>query len=220
MRFTRSESMPILQREHGAQSPEQTTQFSFEEPLLTSMQLQTTPKFENLGFFMWLKQMQISLSKLVLVLLVCLCGCNARHDTVNLASSDNNVTEEVDSENAAPEIKPGFYRDGVEYERVATMLAASDASVSLDYHSGIEWYDKKSKTRSTLDDINDVKSLLASIENKHLVTISTGKAAWEKCDEYIAKVAGFAEELGFDMTIVTDNNGQGLVVSKVIQHEH
>ena len=62
--------------------------------------------------------------------------------------------------------------------------------------------------------------MLASIENKQLVTVATGKAAWDKCDEYIAKIAEFADDLGFDMTIVTDNNAQGLVISKVIQHKN
>ena len=172
--------------------------------------------------------MQISLLKFVLALLVCLCGCNSERDPANLANNTSNVPAKNDNgqsdatpgENPAAEIKPGFYRAGAEYERVSAVLASSDASISLDYHSGIEWYDKESKTRSTLDTIDEIESLLASIENKHLVTISTGKAAWEKYDEYIRKVAGFADELGFDMTIVTDDNAEGLMVSQVIRHRN
>jgi hypothetical protein len=172
--------------------------------------------------------MATTLPKLALVLLACFCGCTVDRDSTSQASAANNVTDQTDTirsdatpaEHVAPEFAPGFYREGVEYERVSNLLAGSDASILLDYHSGIEWFDKKSKTRTSLDDINDVKSLLASIENKHLVTVATGKAAWEKYDEYIAKVAGFADELGFDMTIVTDNNAQGLVISKVIQHKN
>ena len=63
-----------------------------------------------------------------------------------------------------------------------------------------------------------MKSLLASSQNKHLVTVAVGKAMWDKYDEYIAKIAEFVDELGFDMTIVTDDNAQGLIVSKVIRH--
>ena len=176
----------------------------------------------------WLKQMETTLSKLGLVLLACFCGCTAEGDSASRTNNGSNVadrtntiqSEPTPAEHVAPKIEPGFYRDGADFERVSNVLAKSNASILLDYHSGIEWYDKTSKTRSTLDDINDVKALLASIENKQLVTVATGKAAWDKYDEYIAKIAEFADDLGFDMTIVTDNNAQGLVISKVIQHKN
>ncbi len=175
----------------------------------------------------WLEQMETTLPKFALVLLACFCGCTAERDSVSQANDANNALNQTNTiqldatlaEHVAPDVEPGFYRDGADFERVSAVLAGSDANILLDYHSGIEWYDKTSKTRSTLDDINDAKSLLASIENKHLVTVSTGKAAWDKYDEYIAKVAEFAEELGFDMTIVTDDNAQGLAISKVIHHK-
>ena len=142
-------------------------------------------------------------------------------------------------EEAAPKIKPGFYpflsgfrfnsdgdiiveegaAGGVdEYAHFSNVLAASDASIHLDGLSGIQWYDRKLQTRSKLEDINDARPLLASIERKHLVTISLGKAGWEKESEYIAKIAGFADELGFGMTVVTMDNSQGLLISEVIQH--
>lgn len=165
--------------------------------------------------------------KFALVLLVCFCGCDRNRDSANKIASnsiaEHNVSDQsnvTSAEPAATNIEPGFYRDGADYEHVSGVLEESDANILLDYHSGIEWYDKISKKRSELDDINDVKSLLASIESKHVVWVSTGKAAWDRYDEYIAKIAGFADELGFDMTIVTGNNAQGLVISKVIQHKN
>ena len=161
-----------------------------------------------------------------LVLLVCLGGCNAERESTSqtnsgsgAAHSDALQTNAPQTDGAATNIEPGFYRDGADYERVAGVLAKSDASVRLDFHSGIEWYDKTQETWSTLENINDVRSLLASTQNKHLVTVATGKAMWDKYDDYIAKIAEFADELGFDMTIVTDDNAQGLIVSKVIQHK-
>ena len=171
--------------------------------------------------------METTLPKFALVLLACFCGCTTERDSASQTNASNNVADQTSTiqsdttlaEHVAPDVVPGFYRDGADFERVSSVLAGSDATILLDYHSGIEWYDKTSKTQSTLDDINDVKSLLASIENKRLVTVSTGKAAWDKYDEYIAKVGEFADELGFDMTIVTDDNAQGLVISKVIQHK-
>ncbi|MEY4567105.1 MAG: hypothetical protein RLY14_2075 [Planctomycetota bacterium] len=166
-------------------------------------------------------------SKYALVLLVCFCGCDRNRDSASKIAfnsiAEHNVSDQsvvTSAEPTAYNIEPGFYRDGADYERVSGVLAKSDAHILLDYQSGVECYDKISKTRSKPEDINDVKSLLASIENKHVVTVSTGKAAWDKYDEYIAKVAGFADELGFDMTIVTDDNAQGLVISKVIQHKN
>ena len=173
-----------------------------------------------------LKQMKTIVPICALVLLVFLCGCTAQHEIASQTNTTSNVADQINTTpsdetpvvDVAPDVKPGFYRDGADFERVSNVLAGSDANILLDYHSGIQWYDKTSKTRSTLDDINDVKSLLAAVENKQLVTVSTGKAAWDKYDEYVAKVAGFADELGFDMTIVTDNNAEGLIVSKVIQH--
>ena len=175
----------------------------------------------------WLKQMKTLLSKFTLMLLICFGGCTAENESASqtntaVSGTDQTIASQSDEtpvENVAPNVKPGFYRDGADFDRVSDALAGSDANILLDYHSGIEWYDKTSKTRSTLDGIDDVRPLLASIENKRLVTVSTGKAAWDKYDEYIAKVAEFAGELGFDMTIVTDDNAQGLVISKVIQHK-
>ncbi len=163
---------------------------------------------------------------LALVLLACFRGCTAERNSASPTNTANSVADQTNAiqsdatpaERVAPAVEPGFYRDGADFERVSSVLAGADASILLDYHSGIEWYDETAKTRSRLDDIYDVKSLLASIENKHVVVVSTGKVAWDKYDEYIAKIAEFAYELGFDMTIVTDENAQGLVISKVIQH--
>lgn len=166
-------------------------------------------------------------SKIALVLLVCFCGCDRNRDSANKIASnsiaEHNASDQSDVTSAEPTangIEPGFDRDGDDYQRVLAVLENSDASIHLDYHSGVEWYDKISKTRSKLDDINDVKSLLASIENKRVVRVSRGKVAWDKYDEYTAKIAEFADELGFDMTVVTDDNAQGLVISKVIQHKN
>ncbi|MEL7498318.1 MAG: hypothetical protein AAFN77_11965 [Planctomycetota bacterium] len=134
--------------------------------------------------------------------------------------TQTNQPDPTRSDQILSKIEPGFYRPGTDYERVSSVLGKSDASIQLDYHSGIGWYDKSSNTRSTLNDINEVKPLLKSIKDKHLVVVSTGKTDWDKYDEHIAKVVEFAGELGFDMTIVTDDNAQGLVVSKVIEHKN
>lgn len=39
---------------------------------------------------------------------------------------------------------------------------------------------------------------------------------WDKYDEHIETIADYANELGFGMTVVTDDNAHGLIVSKVI----
>ena len=154
---------------------------------------------------------------IAVTLIVCFLGCN------NRPKSDMQTTVRPDSDeagDATPQIEPGFYTDGPEYDRISNFLATSNASVSLDYHQGIEWYDKKEKAWLKIATIEDIKPLLASTKTKHLVIISTGKAMWDKYDEYITQIAEYANESGFDMTVVTDDNAQGLVVSKVIQYEN
>lgn len=154
---------------------------------------------------------------LMVMTISCICGCNRLHDSATQTASNSDTTSNRD----VPIIETGFFRPGgPDYERVSDVLAKSNASISLDYHQGIEWYDKSQKEWTKIEYIEDVKSLLAETETKKLIKISTGKAMWDKYDEYIAKIAEYASELGFRMTVVTDANAQGLIVSEVIQHEN
>ena len=56
-------------------------------------------------------------------------------------------------------------------------------------------------------------------KDKTLVTVSTGKASWDRYDEYIQTIAEFSSELGFKLTVVTDDHAQGLMVSQVIRNQ-
>ena len=147
---------------------------------------------------------------------VCFSGCETSTNSAEQSSDPVGSSDAHD----VPQIKPGFFEVGPEYDRVSAILAKSNANIRLDVHQGIEWYDGEKKTWIELKKIEDVKPLLENIETKKLITVSTGKAMWDKSDEYNAKIVQYGEELGFGMTVVTDDTGQGLSVSRVVRHKN
>ena len=76
-----------------------------------------------------------------LVLLVFLCGCTAQHETASQTNTTSNVADQINTTpsdetpvaDVAPDVKPGFYRDGADFERVSNVLAGSDANIPVSY---------------------------------------------------------------------------------------
>ena len=149
--------------------------------------------------------------KLILFMLIAIViGC----DDANIQSLP--IQPSPDAEPAAS-LEPGFYESGHELDRINSILMNSTARISLDFHQGIQWYDGSNKTWKNLDGIEDVEPLLNSAESKYLVSISTGKAVWDKCDTYVELIAKYSKSAGFRTLVVTDAHSRGLIVSKVIQ---
>ena len=147
---------------------------------------------------------------------LCLLGCQP--DSPAVPSGPNEASQEPDDSDMTS-IEPGHYIDGPEMERVSQLLETADARISLDYHQGIEWYDPDEESWQTKGNVDDLEALLQSTEGKRLLTISTGKADWDKYDEYLQKIRGFAEASGYETTIVTSATGMGLHVSDVIRSD-
>ena len=147
---------------------------------------------------------------IVIVLATCVIGCTGAQI---VESMDSPIVKEAVS------IKPGSYTDGPECERIATVLANSNVNIDLDYHLGIRWYDESDEMWVKIEQIEDIKPILDLVPTKELVTVSTGKAAWDKHAEYTDKIVRYAKSSGFRVVIVTDASAQATVISKIIQHE-
>ncbi|MDB2687627.1 hypothetical protein N9Y42_10495 [Mariniblastus sp.] len=143
------------------------------------------------------------------VVITCLAGCETA--TPPAASVQRSATETVPASRDQL-FEPGLYESGDDYERLSNLLSSSSASIRLDAHSGIAW------NSEAIGAIEDLWPLMKSASGKDILVITTGKAMWDKEDEYISEIVDQASAIGYKQTIVIDDHSGGIVVRKVMNH--
>lgn len=98
-----------------------------------------------------------------------------------------------------------------------TLLDMATVTIRLDVHQGITWYNQERKAWETIESIDSIRDLLEGTPEKSVISIRTGKATWDKEDEYIQCIAEFAKTLNFEAIVVTTDHSSAIVISKVIR---